>query len=155
MALPHPQARQDNRGNGDKSDHGGIFGKLFKRTVSITDDRNAKEEVNPAKNRTLDALGHDDCAPDGFAFAGGGLSTALLADNEPAATVRTQARVKRHDSLGFFCYRRLASTGPTGGEAPAQEVSIGAGGGQAQGLLPGICGLGVPAEAKMKLADHR
>src|SRR5262245_46035181 len=97
MAFPHPQSRQGDSRNGNKSNHGGIVGKLFERTVSIIDDRNAEEEVNPAKNRTLGALLHDGRTPDGFAFAGGGLSPALCGYNERAPNVRTLARGKRHD----------------------------------------------------------
>src|SRR4051812_44869747 len=45
------------------------------------------------------------------------------------------------------------SVGPAVGEAAAQELLVGAGGGQAQGFPPGMCGGGVLAEAEMKLAD--
>src|SRR5262249_58318642 len=38
-------------------------------------------------------------------------------------------------------------------QAAAQELLIGAGGGQAQGFLPGVCGGGMLAQAEMELAD--
>src|SRR5882724_9554769 len=53
MAFPHPQPRKDHYRKEDKASCGGIAWKFFKRTINITEYRNAKDEVNPAKNRTL------------------------------------------------------------------------------------------------------
>ena len=53
MAFPHPQPRKDHYRKEDKPSCGGIAWKVFKRTINITEYRNAKDEVNPAKNRTL------------------------------------------------------------------------------------------------------
>jgi hypothetical protein len=38
---------------------GGVVWKFFKRTINITDYRNSKDEVNPAKNRTFGGIIHD------------------------------------------------------------------------------------------------
>jgi hypothetical protein len=59
MALPHPKSRKDNDRKEDKPNKRGVVWKLFKRTINITDDRDAKDDVNPAKNRTLGGLFHD------------------------------------------------------------------------------------------------
>jgi len=58
MAFPHPKPRQENYWKEDKPNRGGIVWNLFKRTLNITDDRNAKDDVNPAKNRTFGGLTH-------------------------------------------------------------------------------------------------
>ena len=57
--MPHPKSRQDDHRNGGKSNNGGVIGNLFERTINITDDRNAENQVNPAKNRTLGGIRHD------------------------------------------------------------------------------------------------
>jgi hypothetical protein len=59
MAFPHPESRKDNSRKEDKPNKGGIVGNFFKRTINITDYRNAKDDVNPAKNRPLVGLVHD------------------------------------------------------------------------------------------------
>jgi hypothetical protein len=61
MALPHPQSRQDHYRKEDKPGCGGVAGKLFKRTIDITQYRNAKDDVNPAKNRALGRITDHDC----------------------------------------------------------------------------------------------
>lgn len=53
MAFPHPKPRKNHYRNEEKPSRVGVLGNFVKRTVNITDDRNAKENVNPAKNRTL------------------------------------------------------------------------------------------------------
>src|SRR5262249_3834731 len=50
MAFPQPKSRKDNDRKGDKPNHGGVVWKLLKRTVYVTDYRNAEHDVNPAKN---------------------------------------------------------------------------------------------------------
>src|ERR1700734_1793557 len=52
MAFPHPQSRKNKNRNEDKASGGGVVWNLVKRAVNVTEYRNAKDEVNPAKNRT-------------------------------------------------------------------------------------------------------
>ena len=56
MAFPHPQSRKDHYRKEDKPSCGGIVWKSFKRTIDITKYRNAKDDVNPAKNRTFGGI---------------------------------------------------------------------------------------------------
>ena len=58
MALPHPKSRKDNYREGHKPDDRGVVRKFLKRTVNITGDRDGKDNVNPAKNRTLGGFLH-------------------------------------------------------------------------------------------------
>ena len=53
MAFPHPKSRKDNYRKEDKPNSGGVVWNFFKRTINITECRSAKDNVNPAKNRTL------------------------------------------------------------------------------------------------------
>ena len=53
MAFPHPQSRNDHERNEHEPSWRSVVGKVFKRAVDIAEDRNGKEDVNPAKNRTL------------------------------------------------------------------------------------------------------
>src|SRR5688500_4963257 len=48
MAFPHPKSGKSKYRNGNKPNHGGVVWKFFKRTINITDDRNAEDEVNQA-----------------------------------------------------------------------------------------------------------
>src|SRR5580704_3918061 len=50
MAFPHPQSRKDDGRNEDKPSTEGVVVNLVKRTINITEYRNAKDDVNPAKN---------------------------------------------------------------------------------------------------------
>src|SRR6267154_5715551 len=59
MAFPHPQSRKDNYRHEDKPSSGGVVSDLFKRTINISDYRNAKDNVNPSKNRAFGGLFHD------------------------------------------------------------------------------------------------
>jgi hypothetical protein len=59
MALPHPQSRKDEYRNEDKPNRWGVVWDFFKRTINITEYRNAKDDVNPTKNGTFGALVHD------------------------------------------------------------------------------------------------
>ena len=61
MALPHPQSRKDHDRKKDKPGTEGVVWKFFKRTVNVTEYRNAKDDVNPAKNR---------CVSGSFVFMG-------------------------------------------------------------------------------------
>src|SRR5260370_4654793 len=58
MAFPHPQSRKDHYRKEDIPSWGGIARKFFKRTINITEYRNAKDDVNPAKNRALGGIIH-------------------------------------------------------------------------------------------------
>ena len=53
MAFPHPQSRKDHHRKEEIASWGSIVWKFFKRTINVTQYRNAEDEVNPAKNRTL------------------------------------------------------------------------------------------------------
>src|SRR3979411_217304 len=59
MALPHPKSRKEHYRNDDKPNTGGVLWNFFKRTINITEYRNAKDDVNPAKNRTFCGFFHD------------------------------------------------------------------------------------------------
>src|SRR5205085_1945394 len=59
MAFPHPKSRKDHYRNEDIPSSGGVVWNLVKRTINITEYRNRKNDVNPAKDRPLDALAHD------------------------------------------------------------------------------------------------
>jgi hypothetical protein len=58
MAFPHPQSRKDHYRKEDIPSWRGIARKFFKRTINITEYRNAKDDVNPAKNRALGGIIH-------------------------------------------------------------------------------------------------
>jgi hypothetical protein len=59
MAFPHPKSRKDKYRNGDIPNNRGVVWKFFKRTIDITDYRNAKDDVNQAKNRTFGGIIHE------------------------------------------------------------------------------------------------
>ena len=50
VAFPHPQSRKDHCRNEDKPSSRGVARKFVKRTINITEYRDAKDDVNPAKN---------------------------------------------------------------------------------------------------------
>ena len=58
MALPHPKSRKDNCRKEDQPNSGGVLWNLFKRTINITEYRNAKDDVKPAKNRAFGGITH-------------------------------------------------------------------------------------------------
>jgi hypothetical protein len=53
MPFPHPKSRKEHYRNDDKPNTDGVLWNFFKRTINITEYRNAKGDVNRAKNRTL------------------------------------------------------------------------------------------------------
>jgi hypothetical protein len=59
MAFPHPKSRKEHYRNDDKPNTGGVLWNFFQRTINIPEYRNAKDDVNPAKNRTFGGLFHD------------------------------------------------------------------------------------------------
>jgi hypothetical protein len=60
MAFPHPQTRKDKCREEDIPDKRSVLWNFFERTINIPKYRNAKDYVSPAKDRTFDALVHDD-----------------------------------------------------------------------------------------------
>jgi len=62
MAFPHPQSRKDNYRNEDIPRSMRVVWKLLKRTIDITEYRNGKDDVNPAKNRTFGGFFHSEFA---------------------------------------------------------------------------------------------
>ena len=56
--FPHPKSRKNKCRNENKPSSGGVVWDLFKRTINITDYRNAKNNMNPAKNRTFGRFTH-------------------------------------------------------------------------------------------------
>jgi hypothetical protein len=63
MAFPHPKSRKEHYRNDDKPNTGGVLWNVFKRTINIPEYRNAKDDVNPAKNRAFRGLFHDLVCP--------------------------------------------------------------------------------------------
>src|SRR5215469_3037848 len=61
VAFPHPEPGKENYGNEYRPNDRGVFWNLFKRTVNITEDRNAEDDVDPAKDPTCRAPVHDVC----------------------------------------------------------------------------------------------
>jgi hypothetical protein len=59
MAFPHPDSREEEDGKEDKPNGGGVLRDFFVRTVNITEYRDAKDDVDPAKDRTFDTLFHE------------------------------------------------------------------------------------------------
>jgi hypothetical protein len=59
MAFPHPKSGKEHYRKEDKPNSGGVLWYFFKRTIDITDYRNANDDVNPAKNRTFGGYFHD------------------------------------------------------------------------------------------------
>ena len=60
MAFPHPQSREDHDWEEDVAGWAGVVGKFFKRAIDVAEDRDAEDDVNPAKDRTLGDIFHDD-----------------------------------------------------------------------------------------------
>src|SRR6266852_9448888 len=58
MAFPHPQSRKDHYRKENIPSCGGIVRKFFKRTINVTEYRNTKDDVNPAKNRAFGGIFH-------------------------------------------------------------------------------------------------
>src|SRR6202167_468874 len=52
MAFPQPQSRKNKHRNEDKPRGGGVVWNSVKRAINVTEDGNAEDEGNPAKNRT-------------------------------------------------------------------------------------------------------
>jgi len=59
MAFPHPQSGKEHYRNDDKSNTGRVLWNFFKRTINVTEYGNAKDNMNPAKNRPFGGFFHD------------------------------------------------------------------------------------------------
>ena len=59
MAFPHPQSGNDHDGNENKPGLEGVVWNFVEGAIDISKDRNAEDEVNPAKNRSYGALAHE------------------------------------------------------------------------------------------------
>jgi hypothetical protein len=59
MAFPHPKSRKEHDGNDDEPNSGRVLWNCIKRAINITEYRNAKDDVNPANNRTYGGIFHD------------------------------------------------------------------------------------------------
>src|SRR4030095_8991153 len=59
IAFPHPESRKEHYRNDDKPNLIGVLWNFFKRTINVAQYRNAKDDVNPAKNRTFGGIFHD------------------------------------------------------------------------------------------------
>jgi hypothetical protein len=55
MAFPHPKSRQGKYRKKDKSNERCVVWNLVERAINVTNDGNAEDEMNPAKNPTFDA----------------------------------------------------------------------------------------------------
>src|SRR5204862_6632013 len=52
----HPKSRKDNCRNEDKPNSGGVVWNFFKWPINVTEYRKAKDNVNPANNRTFGSI---------------------------------------------------------------------------------------------------
>src|SRR5579859_1792180 len=59
MAFPHPKPRKGEYRYENKTSSWSVVWNLVKRTINITEYRNGKDDVNPAKNRTFGGFFHD------------------------------------------------------------------------------------------------
>src|SRR4029077_11197134 len=59
VAFPHPQPRKKQNRKKDIPDSGCVVLSIRRRIIDVTNHRNATDDVNPAKNRTLGSLFHD------------------------------------------------------------------------------------------------
>src|SRR6267154_2544444 len=59
MAFPHPKSRKEHYWHEDKPSGRRVVWNLFERTINIAEYRNAKDDVNRAKDPTFGALVHN------------------------------------------------------------------------------------------------
>src|SRR4029077_534141 len=59
VAFPHPQPRKEQNRKKDIPNSGGVVWSIRRRIINVPDYRNAKDNVNPSKNRTFGGLFHD------------------------------------------------------------------------------------------------
>ena len=53
VAFPHPKSGKGKDRKEDEPNRWSVVRNLFKRTINVTDYRNSKDQVNPAKDRAL------------------------------------------------------------------------------------------------------
>jgi hypothetical protein len=58
-ALPHPKSREKHYRDDDKPNSANVLWNFFKWTIDMAEYRNAKDNVNLAKNRTFGSSFHD------------------------------------------------------------------------------------------------
>lgn len=58
MTFPHPESRKDDYGEIDEPEVGKVLHGLRRRPINVTNERQGKDNVNPAKNRTLGGVLH-------------------------------------------------------------------------------------------------
>ena len=63
MAFPHPKSGNDHDRNEDLPNNRRVLRDFCERTIDIAENRNAKDDVNPAKNHSYDALAHGQFSP--------------------------------------------------------------------------------------------
>src|SRR5678815_1793219 len=83
MSFPHPQACKDKDGNEDKSNKRRIIRDLVKRTIDVTEYRDAEHKVNPAKKGAC-----HDVTP----WIWSQRRTALCTQRATVASLRTSSR---------------------------------------------------------------
>src|SRR5208282_5458048 len=59
VAFPHPQPRKEQDRKNDIANREGVVWSIRRRIINVTEYRNAKDNVNPAKNRTFSRFFHD------------------------------------------------------------------------------------------------
>ena len=59
VAFPHPQSRKDQYWKEDIPNNGSVVVSIRRRIINVTENRNATDDVNPAKNRTFGSIFHD------------------------------------------------------------------------------------------------
>src|SRR5579859_979085 len=59
MAFPHPQPRKEQNRKKEIPNNGCVVLSIRRRIIDVTNHRNAKDNVNPAGNRTLGGFFHD------------------------------------------------------------------------------------------------
>ena len=59
MPFPHPQSGEDHYRDDDKASKRSVVRDLVKRTIDVAEYWDAKDDVNPAKNRSFGIGAHD------------------------------------------------------------------------------------------------
>src|SRR5260370_32515995 len=112
LAFPHPQSRKDHYRKEDKPSCAGIVWKFLKWTINVTDDRNAKDDVNPAKNRTRGGGFHIVCPPILCVIDSGLALNCVSRYQSMCAKIGPHAQVARRPDARFVvCLERVSSIG--------------------------------------------
>jgi hypothetical protein len=59
VSFPHPEAGQEHDRDDDITNTAGILWKVLKRAIDVSDNRNAEDNVNGAKDGTFGGGFHD------------------------------------------------------------------------------------------------